>query len=133
MVDGGEITREEAQSVNLERLQKAIVSANLSSLKNCKLFREKEFLTEVDGKMIFPDLDGGEKVVLQGVIDLLAIDKDEAIIIDYKYSTLTKEGLLKKYKKQLDLYAYAVENSTDKKVRRKTLVNIFTGESVEVD
>ena len=50
--------------------------------------------------------------------------------MDYKYSTLSEEGLKARYKKQLDLYAYAVEKVLEKKVVRKTLVNIFTGQTV---
>ena len=71
-------------------------------------------------------------MLLQGIIDLLVIDGENAEIIDYKYSSRTAESLKNKYEKQLDLYAYAVNKVLGKKVIKKTLVNIFTGESVSV-
>ena len=74
-----------------------------------------------------------EEVLLQGVIDLLAISPFGAEIIDYKYSVLNAEGLKRKYRKQLELYAYAVEKSLGIKVIRKTLVNILTGETALID
>jgi ATP-dependent exoDNAse (exonuclease V) beta subunit len=70
---------------------------------------------------------------LQGVIDLLAVGKDQAIIVDYKYSSLTAESLKARYGKQLELYAYAVEKSIGKKVVKTALLNLFTGDSVLID
>lgn len=53
---------------------------------------------------------GGE-VLLQGIIDLLAVSGKEAVIYDYKYSRKNAEALKRTYAKQLKLYKYAVEKS----------------------
>ena len=90
------------------------------------MYREKGFLVNVPASQVF-DTTSEVTVLIQGVIDLLVVDGDNAEIIDYKYSSLANESLKKKYKKQLDLYAYAVEKITGKKVLRKTLVNVFHG------
>jgi len=50
----------------------------------------------------------GENVLVQGVIDLLAVFKDRAIIIDYKTTRAGEGELVKLYKPQLDAYAVAV-------------------------
>jgi ATP-dependent exoDNAse (exonuclease V) beta subunit len=71
--------------------------------------------------------------VLQGVIDMLAIKDDEAVIIDYKYSAKSRDKLLATYKKQLQLYKLAVETSLKIKVKRTALVSLLSGETVEVD
>ena len=72
-------------------------------------------------------------MVLQGIIDLLAVNGDDAWIIDYKYSSLEKESLIKKYKKQLNLYAYAVQKTLKLKVVKKVIINLFTGDFAEID
>ena len=82
--------------------------------------------------MLF-DTEETEPVLLQGVIDLLAVSDKGAEIIDYKYSVLNSESLKIKYAKQLNLYAYAVESALKIKVIKKSLVNIFTGEYVSVE
>jgi ATP-dependent helicase/nuclease subunit A len=132
MVVDGIIEQSHLDKVNTDRMEKAVSLSGLRELSGYSLYREKGFLTEVCACDIFPEIDTNEKVVLQGVIDLLAVGKTEAIIVDYKYSTLNKDGLVGKYKKQLELYAWAVERVLGKKVAAKKIVNIFTGEYVEI-
>ncbi len=133
MVDSGILREEDIEKVNLKRIESAIVDADLKGLcASGERYSEKGFLTEVYADMIFPNLISKEKIVLQGVVDLLILDKDTAKIVDYKYSKLSKDGLAKKYYKQLELYAYAVEKALGKKVAVKKIVNLFTGESVDI-
>ena len=73
-----------------------------------------------------------ETVLVQGVIDLLAVDGNSARIADYKYSLLPPEALSKKYLKQLDLYAYAVEKVLGKQVTDKVLINLFSGDVINI-
>ena len=132
LVASGILESEKLARVNLERLSKAISCPTFSRIKGYKLYRERAFLVNVEANKIL-DTESFEPVLVQGVIDLLAVKDGVAEIIDYKYSSLSSDSLKIKYKKQLDLYAYAVEKVLGKKVVGKTLVNIFTGESVQVD
>ena len=129
MIKDGILTTKEKDSVKLERIEKALSACGFLGLNDKKLYREQQFLVEIEADKLF-DVDSKTPVLVQGVIDLLIIGKDGAEIVDYKYSTLSEEGLKARYKKQLDLYAYAVEKVLEKKVVRKTLVNIFTGQTV---
>ncbi len=129
IIGEGILTEEEVQKINLERIAQAMKCDAFNDLKNKKLYRERAFLVNVEADKIF-DTDSKTPVLLQGVIDLLVVDGESAEIIDYKYSSLTKDGLKQKYKKQIELYAYATEKALGKKVVRKTLINIFTGEIV---
>ena len=69
---------------------------------------------------------------MQGVIDLLATGEEDAFVVDYKYSRANAETLKHRYKKQLDLYAETVEKLLGKKVRSKTIVNLYSGETIEI-
>ncbi len=132
MIERGILGKEEVEKVNLSRMEKAILTADLRSLsEGYSLYFEKEFLTEIEAREIFPQIESREKVLLQGIIDLLAIKGDKAKIVDYKYSKLDSDGLAKKYSKQLELYAYAVKKALDKEVEEKIIVNLFTGEVVK--
>lgn len=126
------LSRSEINRINLSRIKLVLSSGAFNELSNKKLYREQPFLVDVCASEIF-STDSKEKVTIQGVIDLLVIDGDYAEIIDYKYSALTTKSLKEKYKKQLDLYAYAVEKVLGKKVKKKTLINIFTGETVNIE
>lgn len=127
----GVLTDEEFTKVDTIRLKKVIESGVFDSVKGKTLFREQPFIVNIAANRVF-NTDSTEEVLLQGVIDMLAVDGNEAEIIDYKYSVLSAESLKQKYSAQLDLYAYAVERALNLKVITKTLVNVFTGETVNV-
>ena len=54
------------------------------------------------------DTDSEDEVLFQGVIDLLALRGDRAILIDYKFSRHGDEQLIADYSRQLQVYAEAV-------------------------
>ncbi|MBQ7348630.1 MAG: PD-(D/E)XK nuclease family protein, partial [Clostridia bacterium] len=123
----GVLSREEVDKINLERIDRAINSDALKGLKGKKLYREQPFLVNIPANKVF-DTDSDTSVLVQGVIDLLAVGDGGAEIIDYKYSSLNAESMQKRYRDQVNLYAYAAETVLNIKVIKKTLVNIFTGE-----
>lgn len=131
MVKSGILTKEELSKINLERLSGAIHDGVLQKIRGRELYREKSFLVEIEAKKIF-DTESEEGVLLQGVIDLLVVDGNDAYLFDYKYSSLDKQSLKKAYAKQLELYAYAVDKVLNLKVKDKILINLFTGEVVDI-
>ncbi|MBO5229373.1 MAG: UvrD-helicase domain-containing protein [Clostridia bacterium] len=51
-----------------------------------------------------------DQTIVQGIMDLLAVKGQEAIIVDYKTTRLPREALVAKYREQLRLYAQALPN-----------------------
>ncbi len=131
IIKSGALTKEQVELVNLERIQRATLSPVFELIKGKKLYREKDFIVTIEADKAF-NIDNKESVLLQGVIDLLAVG-ETAVIIDYKYSSLEISSLKAKYSKQLDLYAYALEKAVGIKVQKKALVNLFTGDSAIFD
>ncbi len=128
----GGITEDELKGLELGRIKSAIESDVFGLLKDKDLFREQSFILNVPAKLIF-NTDTDTEVLVQGVIDLLAIKGNEAYIIDYKYSSLSVDKLKESYRKQLELYAYAVENCLKLTVKKKIIVSLLTGDAVEID
>ena len=91
---------------DLDRLRAAHAAVG-DEVRGCELYREQPFLYAADGGML-----------LQGVIDLLAVRGGEAEIIDYKTGFLTAERRAK-YAAQLDVYAAAVGRVLGLKVTKK--------------
>ena len=77
-----------------------------------KVMREKSFLLHVPAREIGLG-DAEDEVEVQGKIDLLAIGENQAVVLDYKLSSLSREELVKTYRAQLDLYALATARSLD--------------------
>ncbi len=129
LIKDGVVSLEQVKKIDLSRLEKALTSPVFELVKDMTLYREKDFIVSAEASLVFGST-SSEQVLLQGVIDLLAVDKDKAIIIDYKYSSLEKESLKARYALQLELYAYALEKATGIKTQNKILVNLFTGDTV---
>ncbi len=131
LVKRGVLTEQEVGKINLERIQKAFDSGAFDGLDGRTLYREKPFICAVDAKFLRPT-SSNEKIVIQGIIDLLAVNEKDAIIIDYKYSSLVPESLKLKYQKQLEIYAKAFTETTKIPVSKKILVNVYSGDVVEI-
>ena len=69
---------------------------------------------------------------VQGKIDLLALGKEDAVIVDYKLSAHTREELIKTYQAQLSLYALAVQKSFGVKHIRKYIFVLGRNEVIEL-
>ena len=57
-----------------------------------------------------------DKVIVQGVVDLIVEREDSIDIVDYKFSSLKIDSLKVKYAEQLSLYKKAVEYAFNKPV-----------------
>lgn len=77
-----------------------------------------------------------ENILVQGIIDLFFIDKDDRIVlVDYKtdYVKTGKIELINKYKKQLELYKKTIENSTGKAVDEVYIYSTYLNEEINLD
>lgn len=67
-----------------------------------------------------------DKVAVQGVVDLIIENQDDIYILDYKTSRLNSgKDFIKKYEKQLDLYAKAVSKFFKKPVTKKIIYSFY--------
>lgn len=90
-----------------------------------KILREAKFyLYEKHNKLVPNGTD--DKILIQGIVDLVICKKDGAILIDYKTNhEKNDENLIKKYQIQLDCYKIAIENALKIKVNCKILYSFF--------
>ncbi len=121
-------SKEWQDKLDVERIKRILDLDIFKKIKGYKLYKEQPFIVSVPPEMAGES--GAEDILLQGVIDLLCINGDEAVIIDYKHSVLASDALKQKYSKQLDLYAYAAEKALGKKVTKKVLVNLLRVEEI---
>lgn len=100
-----------------------------------KLLREQRFyyrdkankLKDVLGKDAPED-----KITIQGIIDAVIVCGDEAIVIDYKYSSKDETSLLELYTEQVNIYKLALENILNLKVTKAFIYSIDKGEKTSV-
>ena len=95
--------------------------------KNAKLKKEADFMLYIPYNEIV-ESEITDKVLVQGVVDLIVEHEDYIDIVDYKFSNLKINVLKEKYAEQLKLYKLAVEKAFNKPVKNTFIYSIKTGE-----
>ncbi|MBQ6393223.1 MAG: PD-(D/E)XK nuclease family protein, partial [Eubacterium sp.] len=92
--------------------------------KEGKLHKELPFTLGLDSSVLYPDSQGQETVILQGIIDLCGEDEEGLWLLDYKTDRI-REGeeriLLDRYKTQMLYYRMALEQIMEKKVHHSLI------------
>lgn len=109
--------------------------------KSDNLYREIEFSSLISANNLFHNFnDVNDKILVHGTIDGYFIDDDGIILFDYKTDFVDRSNLelainnlKKKYAGQLSLYASALNNLSDKKVKAKYLILLSINKIVKVD
>lgn len=125
MVRENIISKEEAGQVDAAAVARCLDSPLIELARRSVCYREKPFMMYLPAERA-GGAACGDKVLVQGVIDLI-IDGPEKIIVDFKNSYLSNAEALEKYKRQLKLYKTAVESSFLPKVDRTVLYSFKTG------
>lgn len=131
-IASGIITTEQAKLIDRDKIQRILNLDIFREIKNSKLYKERKFCQLVPAN----ELNGApssELVLIQGIIDLIAVDSDGAILIDYKISTIeSDDDLRKSYQTQMHLYKAAIEKILKIKVKKVLLINVLQEKVVEV-
>ena len=105
-------------------------------LKEAKeIYKEKPFYINVPAREIYEE-NCDENILVQGIIDLYYIDKDDNLkLLDYKTDYVepgNEQELVKKYSKQLELYKEALEEALDKKVQNVYIYSVYLEKVIEI-
>ena len=100
------------------------------------LYREQPFIMEVGANEVDDDYPENERVLIQGIVDAFYIKDEKVYIVDYKTDTVPLDNgdtiLIERYKRQLKLYAYALEKILDKKIGKTSLYSVALGKEIEI-
>lgn len=113
-------------NININLLESCVKNIRTLINKDSKIFKEAQFLLSDNHNNLIEKSDIKTKVIVQGVVDLIIINNDEACIIDFKTNKNTNsEYLLNTYKTQINLYAKACEKAFNVKVTKKLIYSIM--------
>ena len=88
-------------------------------------------MTHFTARELYGD-DTDAKILVQGIIDLLAVKDGKVILVDYKRSDHSADRLKKDYQTQLSLYKKAVEKCLNLMVEKTFILAIPQGLIVEI-
>ena len=114
------------------------VFVNSDLMRRCgaakEVFREKEFtvaksVCEMDPSV--PEAFRDEKTVVIGKIDMVFVEEDGAVIVDYKTDNVKELSSLRgRYAEQLSLYAEAFTRITGVPVKERVLYSLKLRQSL---
>ena len=130
------ITTKEKEAIDPYKILEFTKSKIWEELKTAKeVEREKPFYINVPAKEIYKQ-DTDENILVQGIIDLYYIDKDDNLnLVDYKTDYVVagnEKELINKYSKQLELYKEALENSYKKQVKNTYIYSVYLNKGIKV-
>ncbi|MCF0155977.1 MAG: PD-(D/E)XK nuclease family protein, partial [Veillonella sp.] len=114
LVVTGRMGQEEVKQLNTYALLRFFQSDLAKRMKAAsRLEKELPFSMLYDGTQVYPDLEEGEELFLQGIIDTAFLEDGQWVLVDYKTDRVDDaEELIGRYRVQLDLYGQALEQLT---------------------
>lgn len=129
------ITKLEADSINVNKLLEYTKSTLWQELKTAKeVYKEQPFYISMKAKDVYKN-NSEDNILVQGIIDLYYVNnKGEVILVDYKtdYVNAGEEQILAdKYRKQLEIYQMALEQSLGQKVSKKYIYSVYLNKMIQ--
>ena len=123
MGDQGFLTEKEIELVNVDEIMRFLQSDVAKLARESVIYREQPFVLYTN----LPESEVEDKVLIQGIIDLLIQQEDGYVVVDFKTGKSDAKVLKERYEKQLELYALAAEKIFGKKVKQKIIYNLTNG------
>ena len=140
LVDSNEITPEVAAKVPVTQAYEFFQSpfGQWIVQNSHALVREQAFSYVLEANEFFKSIQTDDLMMIHGIIDGYIELDDEIIVFDYKTdyvvdSTEGIQGIVRKYKEQLNIYADALAISCNKKVTRKVLCLLSINKNIDID
>ena len=93
--------------------------------------RELPFSMLFDGNRVYPDVENGERLFLQGIIDTVFVEDNQWVLVDYKTDRVKSgDELIRRYKIQMDLYKEALERLTNMPVKASYIYSFRLHEAI---
>ena len=136
-LEKGRITEDMAESIRADDILHFLNCESgqrmMEAAKRGRLFREQPFVISMDASAFYPDDCSGEKILVQGIIDVYFEEEDGLVVLDYKTDRVRHAAELKeKYHAQLDYYADALRRLTGKPVKEKIIYSFTLREEIKV-
>ena len=129
------------EQINFDSRYKRLVDVNkikicfdkIRKLEIVSCEKELPFLSYLPYNFIFKDSNYQDKILIQGVADLVVKSKDRIILIDYKTTKVAKPDLLvEKYKVQLMLYKICLEKALNIKIDQVFIYSFLFDRLIEI-
>ena len=131
----GLLTDEQTELIDKEKIKNLLNSELVQRIINSPLvLREEQFSAKLKPSQVFDEyenIDTDAEIIIQGAVDAAFEENGKLVIVDYKtdrVKDISKLAIL--YKKQLELYRLAMEQSTEMTVSECIICSVHLGEYI---
>lgn len=133
----GLLTNEQTELIDRHKMKNLLDSELVQRIIDSPLvYREEQFSAKLKPSQIFdeyenPDTDA--EIIVQGAVDVAFEENGKLVIVDYKTDRVKEiSKLATLYKKQLELYRLAMEQSTEMPVSECIICSVHLGEYIKI-
>ena len=133
----GLLTNEQTELIDRQKMKSLLDSELVQRIIDSPLvYREEQFSAKLKPSQIFdeyenPDTDA--EIIVQGAVDVAFEENGKLVIVDYKTDRVKEiSKLATLYKKQLELYRLAMEQSTEMPVSECIICSVHLGEYIKI-
>ncbi|WP_293972476.1 helicase-exonuclease AddAB subunit AddA [uncultured Ruminococcus sp.] len=133
----GLLTEEQTDLIDKAKIKNLLNSELVQRIINSPLvFREEQFSAKLNPSLVFDEyenVDTDAEIIVQGAVDVAFEENGKLVIVDYKtdrVKDISKLAIL--YKKQLELYRLAMEQSTEMTVSECIICSVHLGEYIKI-
>ena len=133
----GLLTEEQTDLIDKAKIKNLLNSELVQRIINSPLvFREEQFSAKLNPSQVFEEyenVDTDAEIIVQGAVDVGFEENGKLVIVDYKtdrVKDISKLAVL--YKKQLELYRLAMEQSTEMTVSKCIICSVHLGEYIKL-
>ncbi|HCI59807.1 MAG TPA: helicase-exonuclease AddAB subunit AddA [Ruminococcus sp.] len=133
----GLLTDKQTELIDKAKIKNLLNSELVQRIINSPLvFREEQFSAKLNPSLVFVEyenVDTDAEIIVQGAVDVAFEENGKLVIVDYKtdrVKDISKIAIL--YKKQLELYRLAMEQSTEMTVSECIICSVHLGEYIKI-
>ncbi|WP_294909165.1 helicase-exonuclease AddAB subunit AddA [uncultured Ruminococcus sp.] len=133
----GLLTEEQTDLIDKAKIKNLLNSELVQRIINSPLvFCEEQFSAKLNPSLVFDEyenVDTDAEIIVQGAVDVAFEENGKLVIVDYKtdrVKDISKLAIL--YKKQLELYRLAMEQSTEMTVSECIICSVHLGEYIKI-
>ena len=141
MCERHQINEGEAGRLNPERFltffESELGKRMKKAFENGTLERERAFIMARPAREVYAGVDSDDPVLIQGEIDAYFEEEDGVVLVDYKTDRVPEKTgeaeLIKRYEKQLQLYADAIVRGTGKTVSEVIIYSFALNKCINIE
>ena len=132
IIDNLNLDQDYLNEINIEKVGKC--ASCIKNLNPIFILKEQQFLSLLKYNDIIEKSDIEDKVLIQGVADLLVKNNEGYFLIDYKTNVVeSSDQLVEKYKLQLKIYKNCLEKAINIKINNSYIYSFYLDKLIKID